>query len=79
MAGVNRSEAIVDPTNDPFSDLEIPAELEESLQRHRQNLHRLVTSLRSAGVDETQIEQSVSVIVDSYKEELIRAMKRMMR
>jgi len=75
VAGCDKPEAILDP----FSDLEIPAELEESLQRHRENLVRLATTLRCAGVDETQIEQSVSVIVDSYKEELIRAMKRMMR
>jgi hypothetical protein len=62
---------------DPFHDLEIPVELEESLQRHREHLARLVVTLRSAGVDDAQIEESVSVIVASYKDELVRAMKRM--
>lgn len=64
---------------DPFGDLEIPPELEESIQRHREHLSRLVMSLRSAGISEAQIDESVSVIVNSYKEELIRAMKRMVR
>ena len=64
-------------TADPFHDLDIPVELEESLQRHREHLARLVITLRSAGVDDAQIEESVSVIVASYKDELVRAMKRM--
>jgi hypothetical protein len=64
---------------DPFGDIDIPAELEESLQRHREHLARLVMSLRSAGVSDAQIEESVSVIVASYKDELIRTMKRMVR
>jgi hypothetical protein len=75
VAGFRENEAIVDP----FSDLVIPPELEESLQRHREHLAQLVTSLRCAGMDQLQIERSISVIVDSYKEELIRAMKRIMR
>lgn len=64
---------------DPFGDIEIPSELEDSLQRHRQNLATLVVSLRSAGVSEAHIEESVSVILASYKEELLRTVKRMMR
>lgn len=64
---------------DPFSNLQIPPELEASLQRHREHLAQLVTTLRSAGVDEAQIEESVSVIVASYKDELTHAMKRLMR
>ena len=70
---------VVALSTDMFRDLEIPAELEESLLRHRENLARLVMSLRSAGVKDAQIEESVSIIVVSYKDELIRAMKRLMR
>lgn len=66
-------------SEDPFRDLEIPPELEKNIQRHREHLMLLVLSLRSAGVDEAQIETSVSVIVASYKEELIRSMKGMLR
>ena len=64
---------------DPFDGLAIPAELEDSLQRHRENLARLVVTLRSAGLSEEQIEESVSVIVASYKSELLRTIKSMMR
>ena len=64
---------------DPFADLKIPEPLQESLQRHRENLATLVANLQSVGVHEAQIEASVSVIVDSYKQELLRAIKEMVR
>lgn len=64
---------------DPFADIKIPEPLQESLQRHRENLAMLVTNLQSVGVHESQIEASVSVIVDSYKQELLRAIKAMVR
>ncbi len=65
--------------SDPFADLQIPEPLQESMRRHRANLVTLVTNLQSMGVGESQIEASVSVIVDSYKEELLRAIKVMVR
>ena len=64
---------------DPFADLHIPEPLQESLQRHRENLAKLVANLQSVGVHESQIEASVSVMVDSYKQELLRAMKAVVR
>jgi hypothetical protein len=64
---------------DPFGDFAIPTELEESIQRHREHLAKLVASLRSAGINEAQIEESISVLVASYKNELILAMKRIKR
>ena len=64
---------------DPFQGLEIPPQLEDSLQRHRDNLARLVRSLRTAGCSEEQIDQSVSAVVASYKEELTRAIKLLVR
>ena len=70
--------AIAAGEHDPFSGMQVPPELEESLQRHRHNLLRLIMTLRSAGVDEKQIEESVLGVVASYKEELMRAIKRMM-
>ena len=60
---------------DPFDGLEVPEALQSSLQRHRENLVQLVRCLHSAGLDDQQIEASVSVIVESYKEELLRAIK----
>ena len=65
--------------SDPFADLEIPAPLQESLDRHRNHLAELVVNLRSAGLDEAQIERSVSTIIESYRQELMRAMKAMAR
>ena len=64
---------------DPFADIHIPKPLQESLQRHRENLVTLVANLQSVGVHESQIEASVSVIVDSYKQELLRAIKALVR
>lgn len=66
-------------TSDPFADLQIPESLQESMQRHRENLATLVTNLKSMGLAESQIEESVSVIVQSYKEELTRAIKMLVR
>ena len=63
-------------SGDPFAELRIPLELEENLRHHREHLARLVMSLQSAGVREEQIEASISVLVASYKEELLRTMKR---
>ncbi len=64
--------------HDPFGDLDIPPELEESLNRHREHLGKLVINLRAAGVHDSQIEESVSVLVASYKDELLRTIKRIM-
>jgi hypothetical protein len=65
--------------SDPFAGLEIPEPLLGSMQRHRENLAKLVVNLQSVGLSEPQIEASVSVIVDSYKEELLRAIKMLVR
>jgi hypothetical protein len=64
---------------DPFAGIEVPPELEVSIQRHRANLVQFILSLQSAGVSEDQIEESVTVIVRSYKEELIRTLKTLVR
>jgi len=65
--------------SDPYAGLEIPEELQASMERHRANVLNLVKNLQSAGISEAQIEASVSVIVASYREELLRAIKSMMR
>ncbi len=64
---------------DPFADLEVPEALKVSMERHRENLAQLVRNLHSAGVSEEQIEASVSMLVESYRQELIRAIRMMMR
>ena len=64
---------------DPFEHMFIPDVLQESLQHHRENLAKLIKSLEAVGLSEEQIEVNVSVIVASYKEELLRAIKSMVR
>lgn len=69
----------VGPFDDLVGDLEIPPELEESFRKHREHVLGLVRSLRSAGINEDQIEESVSVIVASYKGELVHTLKSLKR
>ena len=60
---------------DALAGIDVPEQLQPSLERHRHNLARLILSLRSAGLSEEQIDQSVSAVVASYKEELLLAIK----
>ena len=67
---------MIQPTQcDPFESLGVPEALQSSLKRHRENLAQLVRSLHSAGLNHQQVEASVCVMVDSYKEELLRAIR----
>jgi hypothetical protein len=63
--------------DDAFRDLPIPPELEASLRHHREHLAQLVVNLRSAGIHQSQIETSVSIIMTSYEAELVSAIKRL--
>ena len=64
--------------DDPFAGIDIPPPLQASLRRHREHLARLVANLRSVGLDQASIEASVSVIVESYRTELLGAIRSMM-
>lgn len=57
------------------SEIDIPPILRESVARHEVNLARLLQSLRAAGMDEPQIEAAVTVVIDSYKCELLAAIR----
>lgn len=54
---------------------QIPPELQSSIDRHRQHLAALVTSLRAAGVGEGVIDGAVRQLVDSYRVELTAAVR----
>ena len=64
---------------DPFAGIDIPEAFHGSLLRHRENLAQLIASLRSVGLSDVQIEDSVSVMVESYKKELLQAIKEMVK
>ena len=51
----------------------------ESVRRHQANLAALVESLRAAGVDENMVEASIRGLVDSYADELTRAVRQMLK
>jgi hypothetical protein len=57
--------------------LEIPVELHPSVMRHQSHLAALVASLRSAGLQEDMVENSVRGLVDSYAVELTAAIRAM--
>lgn len=69
----------LEPTPTNAAPLEIPAALLESVHRHQAHLAALVSSLRAAGVDEATVEASIRGLVDSYADELTRAVREMIK
>lgn len=67
------------PTPTAAEPLEIPAELLDSVNRHQAHLTALIASLEAAGLQEDMIEASVRTLVDSYADELTRAIRAMVR
>ena len=55
----------------------IPPILQASVARHQANLARLLQSLRQAGMEPRQIEAAVTTVIDSYKSELLEAIRRL--
>lgn len=51
----------------------IPRELLPSVARHRRHLASLAEELRAAGMDDTLIDHSVRMLIDSYRAELTAA------
>jgi hypothetical protein len=58
----------------PF-EMGIPPALQASVERHQANLVSLLHSFRAAGLGEAQIEAAVTVVIDSYKHELLQAIR----
>jgi hypothetical protein len=59
---------------DPL-EIGIPPVLQASVERHQANLVRLLQSFRAAGMEEAQIEAAVTVVIESYKHELLQAIR----
>lgn len=59
--------------------LEIPAALLDSVNRHQAHLAALIASLRAAGFQEDMIDDSVRKLVDVYADELMIAIRGIMK
>ena len=66
------AEEIVDQVVEPLRSFELPPELLESAERHKKHLISLATALLMRGADESDVRQSVELLFQSYKDELVR-------
>jgi hypothetical protein len=57
----------------------VPAALREVVKRHHEHLGVLVASLRTAGISEAVVEQSIDVLIGQYRTELSRTVAQMTR
>lgn len=53
----------------------IPEQLRAAAARHKQHVSQLVSQLRSFGMTEEAIEQSVDELISAYRAELVKAIK----
>jgi hypothetical protein len=58
----------------PF-EASIPPALWTAVERHQANLAQLVQSLRQAGIGPREVEAAVTIVIDSYKCELLEAIR----
>lgn len=52
----------------------LPQELQDRIEKHKENLSDLAASLLAVGHDADQIQITISKVLDSFKEELSRAL-----
>lgn len=58
-----------------LSDFDVPEQLLELVDRHKQHLIELVTKLRTVGIDEIAIEETVDQLIANYRVQLLEAAK----
>jgi hypothetical protein len=56
-----------------YLEVRVPIDLIGAVQRHHENLVRMMNSLRRAGVIEDEVKRQIDVFVHSYRCELIEA------
>lgn len=61
--------------NNLASGIQIPTELESSVRRHQDNLRKLASTLKVSGVPQLQIEESINALVETYRVELLAAVR----
>lgn len=57
----------------------VPPQFLPSIARHQKNLATLVHSLRGAGLDDAMIEANVRQLVETYRDELMTAVRALIR
>lgn len=55
--------------------LEIPLTLRATVQRHQANFAGLVCNLHSAGISAVQIEESINMLLETYRAVLVSALR----
>lgn len=55
--------------------MEIPPALQASVSRHQANLARLANNLHVCGLGVQQIEESINMLVETYRAELVGAVR----
>ena len=61
--------------SDTFYGLDVPVPLREISERHQRHISELVTQLRDVGMDEQSIISAVDRLIDSYRTQLLHAVK----
>ena len=60
---------------DEFEGIDLPPSLRDLAKRHQRNVADLVGRLRDVGLDEATIEAAVDQLVESYRSQLVVAVK----
>ena len=55
--------------------LEIPSTLRATVQRHQANFAELACNLHSAGISAVQIEESINMLLETYRTVLVSALR----
>jgi hypothetical protein len=54
--------------------MQLPCELQDRIDKHKENLSSLAASLLAGGIDIEQVRATVTVVLDGFKEELMRTL-----
>ena len=54
--------------------MQLPQDLQNRIEKHKENLSNLATSLLAGGQDIEQVRTTVTLVLDSFKEELLRTL-----
>lgn len=55
--------------------IEVPSQLSELVERHKEHISELIVMLRTVGMDEASIEKAVDQLIAEYRVQLLQAVK----